>query len=157
MDNSNFAVRLVKGKIAETIFEQMFRETKNFTILGFGYEKVIPELVQQGYKENDKTLEIIKTAPDFAVIDKVKKEVKLVEVKYMKILDSSYVYNDVKRMKNSWNPSYLFVATQRGFYFGDVENVFKNKGEILLLDENMVSKELQDKFSKILIDFESDN
>jgi len=157
IDNSNFAIRLVKGKIAETIFEQMFRETKNFTILGFGYEKVIPELVQQGYKESEKTLEIIKTAPDFAVISKTQKEVKLVEVKYMKTLDYDFIYKDANRMKNSWNPSYLFVATQLGFYFGDVETVLKNNGDIPKLDERFVSKELQDKFCKILIDFEADN
>lgn len=159
MDNEIFARRLVKGKIAETIFEQMFRETKNFTILGFGYEKVLPELIQQGYKESDKTLEIIKTAPDFVVIDKIKKDVKLVEVKYLRHLKSIYVLNDVERMRDSWNPSYLFVATREGFYFGCAEEVFNNKGDMLSfpLSEDIIPKQTQERFRKILIDFEANN
>lgn len=69
MKNDNFARNLVKGKIAETIFAQMLRETRTFTVLEFGYEKIIPELVQQGYDENNIMLETLRTAPDFAVIN----------------------------------------------------------------------------------------
>jgi len=43
-----FSRNLVKGKIAETVFAQMLRSTGEFTVLEFGYEKIIPELVQQG-------------------------------------------------------------------------------------------------------------
>ncbi|MDE2096048.1 MAG: hypothetical protein KGL39_02265 [Patescibacteria group bacterium] len=35
---------LLKGKIAEVIFEQMFRDCGKFTILPFGYEKTVPEV-----------------------------------------------------------------------------------------------------------------
>ena len=157
MDNQSFAINLVKGKIAETIFEQMFRETKNFTILGFGYERVIPELVQRGYKENNETLEVIKTAPDFAVIDKIGKEVRLVEVKYMRTFNQEYIYKDAKRMTNSWNPSYLFIATQDGFYFDEVEAIFTNKGKIPLLDEKIIPRDIQERFRKILVAFEANN
>ena len=38
MNNVLFARNLVKGKIAETIFAQMLRETNQFTVLEFGYE-----------------------------------------------------------------------------------------------------------------------
>ena len=50
--NITFARNLVKGKIAETIFAQMLRGAKDFTILEFGYEKIVPELVQNDYEEN---------------------------------------------------------------------------------------------------------
>jgi hypothetical protein len=69
----SFARNLVKGKIAETIFAQMLRETKQFTVLEFGYEKIVPELVQQGYSENNGLVETLRTAPDFAVINKDRK------------------------------------------------------------------------------------
>ena len=39
--NITFARNLVKGKIAEAIFAQMLRETKEFTVLEFGYEKIV--------------------------------------------------------------------------------------------------------------------
>ena len=54
MKDIKFTESLVKGKIAETIFEQMLRSAKFkngsmkghhvFTVLHFGYEHVLPEL-----------------------------------------------------------------------------------------------------------------
>jgi len=41
-----FIKDLVKGKIAEIIFEQMFRESGRYTILHSGYEYTLPELAQ---------------------------------------------------------------------------------------------------------------
>ncbi len=88
MSNVDFTRQLVKGKIAETIFSQMFRESGNFTVLEFGYEKIIPEMIQNGYNENNPMIETLKTAPDFAVIDRDNRQVKLIEVKYQRILSS---------------------------------------------------------------------
>jgi len=126
MDNILFARNLVKGKIAETIFAQMLRETKEFTVLEFGYEKVIPELIQQGYNEKNVMIETLKTAPDFAVINQKTKAVKLIEVKYMWSLNNENILNYAKRMHQSWNPSYLFIATLEGFYFDEINYIIKN-------------------------------
>jgi hypothetical protein len=41
-DPVNFSKNLVKGRIAETLFEQMLRDAGCFTILSFGYEQIIP-------------------------------------------------------------------------------------------------------------------
>nr|HPR10636.1 hypothetical protein [Candidatus Saccharibacteria bacterium] len=107
----------MKGKIAETIFAQMLRETGQFTVLEFGYEKIIPDLVGQGYEENDALVETLRTAPDFAVIDHNSRSVHLVEVKYMRVINAAYVLKDAERMHKAWNPSYLFIASLQGFYF----------------------------------------
>ena len=155
--NITFARNLVKGKIAETIFAQMLRETKEFTVLEFGYEKIVPELVQSGYDENKGTLEILRTSPDFAVINKITKEVRLIEVKYLHHLDKEYVYRYASRMAESWNPSFLFLATQDRFYFGEVGDITEKKGEILPLNYPQISKEIQEEYLKILRDFEANN
>lgn len=157
MDNIQFARNLVKGKIAETVFAQMLRETKTFTVLEFGYEKVIPELVQQGYDEKNITLETLRTAPDFAVINQQTKEVRLIEVKYLHTLSSNYVLQYAKRMSESWNPSYLFIATLDGFYFDEIDKIIKNNGQIAKLDHPQIPQSLQDKYLQILIDFEGKN
>lgn len=157
MDNIDFAKRLVKGKIAETIFAQMYRETHSFTVLEFGYEKLIPELVQQGYDENNKMLETLRTAPDFAVIDQETKEVKLIEVKYLRYLNPKFVLMDAERMHKSWNPSYLFIATLDGFYFDEINEIIKNNGNISQLEHPQISKEIQSQYLQILIDFEGGN
>jgi hypothetical protein len=144
----------VKGKIAETVFAQMYRSTRKFTVLEFGYEKVIPELVQQGYTEKNIMIETLRTAPDFAVINRGTREVKLIEVKYMKSLNFGYVLNDAKRMSESWNPSYLFVATMDGFYFDEINKIIEKNGEIDQLHDNQIPKEIQEQYLGIIRDFE---
>ena len=157
MKNDNFARNLVKGKIAETIFAQMLRETRTFTVLEFGYEKIIPELVQQGYDENNIMLETLRTAPDFAVINQQTKEVRLIEVKYMRSLNLNYVLRDAERMSESWNPSYLFIATLVGFYFDEINKITENNGEISQLEHPQITKEIQARYLQILKDFEGRN
>ncbi len=150
----NFARNLVKGKIAETIFAQMLRETKEFTVLEFGYEKIIPELIQHGYKENNIMIETLKTAPDFAVINRKTREVKLIEVKYMYTLNYGNILKYAKRMSQSWNPSYLFIASLDGFYFDEINKIIKNKGRIEPLEHPQISEEIKNGYLKILKDFE---
>jgi hypothetical protein len=157
MDSIIFAKNLVKGKIAETIFAQMHREAGDFTVLEFGYEKIIPDLIQQGYRENNDMIETLRTAPDFAVIDRKTRNVKLIEVKYMRNLNESYVLEDANRMSKAWNPSYLFVATLDGFYFDEIETIIKNNGKITKLVHSKISEELQGKYLQILKDFEGKN
>ena len=157
MNNILFARNLVKGKIAETVFAQMLRETKKFTILEFGYEKVIPEFIQQGYDEKNAMIETLKTAPDFAVINQETKKVKLIEVKYMKNLNKNFVLKHATRMNKSWNPSYLFVATQEGFFFDEISNIVNNKGNIQIFSYGQIPEDIQEKYLKILKDFEANN
>ena len=88
----SFARNLVKGKIAETVFAQMLRSIGQFTVLEFGYEKIIPELVGRGKGENDEMVEALRTAPDFAIINNKTKKVHLIEVKYRKSFSNSVVF-----------------------------------------------------------------
>ena len=157
MNNVSFARNLVKGKIAETIFAQMLRETNQFTVLEFGYEKLVPELVQQGYNENYGLIETLRSAPDFAVINKSKKEVRLIEVKYQKHISLDFTLTAAKRMHASWNPSYLFIATLDGFYFDEIGKIIERNGEIRQLRHPFISDEIQSRYLQILRDFEQDN
>lgn len=157
MNNVIFARNLVKGKIAETIFAQMLREAKTFTVLEFGYEKVIPELIQQGYDEESVMLKTLRIAPDFAVINQQTKEVRLIEVKYMRSLNINYVLKDARRMSESWNPSYLFIATLDGFYSDEINKIIKNNGKIAELEHPQITKDIQLKYLQILKDFEGKN
>lgn len=153
----SFARNLVKGKIAETIFAQMLRETKQFTVLEFGYEKIVPELVQQGYSENNGLIETLRTAPDFAVINKEKREVRLVEVKYRKQYNREDTLKIAQRMHATWNPSYLFLATLDGFYFDEVAKIVDREGEIRPLQHPFISSETQQRYLQLLVDFEAEN
>lgn len=157
--NDKFSRNLVKGKITETVFAQMLRETNEFIVIDFGYEKVVPNLVQNGYSYDEKsgTIETLRTAPDFAVINQKTKEVSLIEVKYMHFLSKENIYDAAARMHQSWNPSYLFIATQDGFYFDEINNIVEHEGSISPLKHPQIPPEIVDRYLQILKDFEGDN
>jgi len=56
-------------------------------------------------------------------------------------------------MHESWNPSYLFIATLDGFYFDEISTILKNDGNISSLQE--ISWDLQQEYLQILKDFEN--
>jgi len=154
MNTAKFSRDLVKGRIAETVFEQMYRDTGNFTVLEFGYEKIVPELVQGGYHERDDIVETLRNAPDFAVIDNRKKHVRLIEVKYRRRFLSEETLATAERMQKTWNPSYLFIATLSGFYFDSIEYIIQRNGFITPLSDDEIPKDIQEKYLAVLQEFE---
>ncbi|MDP3999051.1 MAG: hypothetical protein Q8P76_00450 [bacterium] len=153
-DPINFSRKLVKGRIAEMIFEQMLRDTGGFTILAFGYESVLPELAHRQHDMNaEETMEIIRRAPDFAVINNSSHDVHLIEVKYMMRPRTEWILRDAKRMYESWKPSYLFLATPEGFFFDMASIIVEKKGIISPLVHPQIPKELQIKYTALLNEF----
>ena len=154
MTDTTFSQNLIKGKVAEMIFEQMLRDAGGFTVLGFGYEKILPELARrQDSVEAERTMEIIRRAPDFAVIKHDNNKVYLIEVKYMRALKEHWVKSAAEKMLASWDPSYLFIATPDGFYFDAAKKVTENEGRIDPLNNESISQELQDSYLKVLKTF----
>ena len=152
-DNLSFTKNLVKGRIAETVFAQMFRDSGRYTVLEFGYEKVVPQLIGRNYDHDNPVIESLRVAPDFAVINQDTKEVRLIEVKYRKRLDPNDVFDCAQKMHASWNPSYLFIATLDGFYFDSISKIMLENGKISALDE--ISADVQSQYLRILFDFEN--
>lgn len=157
MDKIKFTRNLVKGRIAETIFSQMLRDAEVFTVLEFGYEKIIPDLVAQKYDHDSTLIETLRVAPDFAVINQVTKEVRLVEVKYRRSINETDILERARKMHASWNPSFLFVASLDGFYFDEVNAIINNNGKISPLEHPQIPTETQREYLQILRDFEEDN
>ncbi len=150
-DPIGFSRKLVKGRIAETLFEQMLRDAGTFTILAFGYENVLPELAnRQRDIQAEETMEIIRRAPDFAVINNKTHEVHLIEVKYMMNPNSTWILRDAKRMYECWRPSYLFLATPEGFFFDKVSRICEREGAIDKFVHPQISEDLQAKYVQLL-------
>lgn len=151
----NFIKQLVKGKIAEIIFEQMFGESRKFTILRSGYEYTLPELAQyQHLGEVQAVIENIRNAPDFVLISQDKKEVHLIEVKYQRVLNRKRVKEIAEEILKTWSPSWLFVATLDNFYFEPCHTILNNNGNIKPLYETWVDFEVQKDYLKLLNEFE---
>jgi Holliday junction resolvase-like predicted endonuclease len=155
MYNIPFTQRLIKGKIAELIFAQMVRSIPDHTILAFGYENTLPSLAQMHPKNQstEKTIEVIKTAPDFTIINHSKNEVHLVEVKYMGTITKSKVMSASKKIQKSWKKAALFVASPDGFYFDTVEDIIKNKGVISEFKHPKIKPKTQAQYLELLNEF----
>lgn len=155
MNNIHFTHELIKGKIAELIFAQMIRSIPDYTILEFGYEKTLPSLAQMHPKSPStaKTMEIIKTAPDFTIINHKSHEVHLIEVKYMNKVSNSRALQAAKNIRKSWKKAALFVASPDGFYFDTVEEVIKNKGVLSEFKHPLITKKAQSEYLELLNEF----
>lgn len=151
----NFSKQLVKGRIAETLFEQMLRDAGGFTILAFGYENILPELAHRQHDlQAEETMEIIRRAPDFAVIDNKSHEVHLIEVKYRNHYSDDANLKISQRMLESWKPSYLFMATPEGFYFDKVIDIVDRGGRMNQFNAfQHITEDLQKKYLNLLNQF----
>lgn len=149
----DFSKQLIKGKIAELIFEQMFRRVSGYTVIPFGYESIIPELIQYAEKEDRNGLiENIRNAPDFALISHDPKQVLLVEVKYRAVMDMEQARRTAKRICEQWKLAWIFYATPEGFYFdfcADLEHL----KTLTPLDEKIIPLETQREYVQLLKDF----
>lgn len=150
----NFSRQLIKGKIAETIFEEMFRVSEEFTIMPLGYERTTPILAQyQHHAQIKEVLANIRSAPDFALISQNKSQVFLVEVKYRNEFTKEDILEIAKETVTRWNPCYLFVASKDNFYFSPCNSIINDNGEIETLNENWINKDTQQAYLSLLKEF----
>jgi len=150
----NFSHKLIKGKITEMVFEQMFRAMGKFTVIPFGYESTLPEIAQNSQQiKYQFVLEQIRTAPDFAIVSHDKTEVFLVEVKYFNNHTNQEIYKIAEKIHSRWKVVWLFMATPQGFFFDSCSKIIKKNGKMQKLDISWINQELQDSFLQILKDF----
>lgn len=158
MENRHFTEDLIKGRIAETIFEQMFRESGKFTILKFGYENTTPELAQFQHRlKNRKVLDKIRHAPDFLIINEDKTGAYFVEVKFRSKIHKSEIKDIAQQVLNQADPSWLFVATPEGFFFDPCNTIINNNGIINELKESWAPIGVQHEYLELLNRFEVKN
>ncbi|MDZ4668463.1 MAG: hypothetical protein SGJ00_11360 [bacterium] len=149
-----FSEQLIKGKIAELIFSQMFRNSGKFTVIPFGYENTFPEIAQYANLARDKdAVEIIRNAPDFALVSHDKKEVYLVEVKYRSILTEKYVCEMAEKIQSRWKSVHLFIITPDGFYFGNCAEIINKNGNILKINHEWINELEQVQYLKLINEF----
>jgi hypothetical protein len=147
---NTFENRLIKGKIAETIFEMMFRETEKFTVLHFGYEYTHSILAQyRNMVTMQKVLDTVSKAPDFILLTENKQQPYIVEVKYRAHRKKEELVEIANQIVKNWEIAWIFLVSKDGFYFNPVHTVLNNSGEMEPLPTKWVAKEIQDKYLKL--------
>lgn len=151
----SFSRDLLKGKIAEVIFEQMFRDCGKFTILPFGYEKTVPEVAQyQHVLEVQQVLDNIRHAPDFIIINQDRTQVYLVEIKYRHTTSPQEIKKIAEQVREHWTVAWLFLATPEGFYFDPINRIIASGGKIPPLAPSWIDANTQKHYLSLLMEFE---
>lgn len=154
MNNIKFTHELIKGKIAEIIFEQMIHNTKGYTVLEFGYEKVVHQLAKAPKSEDAKAMiEIVRKAPDYAIVNEDTHNVTLVEIKYMAKRTNGKVNAIAKEIEKSWRHAALFIATPDGFFFDQVDTIIANQGAIKPFHHAKIQPKLIEQYLAMLNEF----
>jgi hypothetical protein len=149
----DFSKQLIKGKIAEMVFDQMFRKVGVYTVIPFGYEAIIPELMQYAdQSEQRELINNIRSAPDFALVQHSPKQVMLIEVKYRSKIDMLEIQRTAGYIQIRWKLVWLFVATPEGFYLDSCADIAE-QGRLTPLEPDMVPQEVQDEFLALIRDF----
>jgi len=149
-----FARDLIKGKIAETIFELMFREEGRFTVIPIGYEHTMPELIQckQQHTHVQHVLDNLRDAPDFALISQDKSQVYLVECKYRSQIYMEEIRETCSKIHEKYSPCFLFVVTKKGFFYENCRNILSLE-TMTPLSGDLMSVHLQVKYLSLLNEF----
>ena len=151
--NQDFAKNFIKGKIGEIIFDEMFREEGEFTVIPFGYDRTLPELAQYAKEaEYQQVIDNIRSAPDFALVSRDKTQVFLIEVKYRTKIDIEELKKVAEKIEEKWHLVWMFVCTPEKFYFNRT-NVITEKNMLYPLSESWICKESQEKYLKLLNEF----
>jgi hypothetical protein len=152
MSNIDFSKQLIKGRVAENIFELMFRETGKYDILQLGYEHIAPELAQYQHLASAKQMyENIRHIPDFVLISNDKKDIYFVEVKYRTHPSDQENLQIVEDILKHYNFVFIFLATPEKFYFDMCEVIKEHGGKMNELKS--VDYEIQEKYRKLLLEF----
>jgi Holliday junction resolvase-like predicted endonuclease len=150
----DFSKQLIKGRICEQVFNRMFIKEEKYTVIPFGYENIVPEIMQYANSANNYgLLDNVRNAPDFALISHEKNEVFLVEVKYRSYIQEDKLKDIAEKIQDKWKQAILFLATPQGFYFDLCSDIIVNDGKIRPLGKNWVSEEIQEEYLKLLKEF----
>lgn len=153
LTHPDWSKKLIKGKVTELIFEQMFRKVGHFTVIPFGYESTQPELMQYAHKAKyPEVLDIIRSSPDFVLVSHNKEEVFLVEVKYHNIFNLDQIMEEAKKVQERWRLVRIFVATPKGFYFDSCKNILEQR-QISVLKSEWIDNQTQTEYLSLLNQF----
>jgi hypothetical protein len=151
----DFIKRLIKGKIAEIIFQHMLSDAGFAAVIPFGYEHCTPLLAQyQHLIETQAELVNIRTSPDYLLIKNDNTRVALVDVKYRSRMNNARTLQLAQLTCKRWDTAWLFLATPDGFYMGLCRDIIHAKGAIDPLDISLIGQHLQQQYLTLLRDFE---
>lgn len=131
--------QVLKGRIAECLVNELLRACHN-KVYRFGYESVLQNLTQleQTFQNNTETAEIIRSIPDFVVVNKEGKPF-FIEVKFRTCKNSNFWFKNefdkIKQILHYWNAILILVTTEKPYFRVYDESLFdQGKPDLIPLE-----------------------
>jgi hypothetical protein len=145
--------RDVESAIVLSLVTSMFREA-NHTVIPLKQADAATQLAAHAHHlPVRKILSNLDQAPDLAIIGSKASECTVIEVVYAKVLDPTLISDRAHRILRRWDPSALLVVTHTGFHFAASQKAKVVNGHLPALTEKIVSRELQNKYHDLLMDY----
>jgi len=156
MNQENFGESMLKGRMAETLFEELLKESGNI-VYRFGYEALVQNLIQLDarFDRYGEIGEKIRAIPDFIVIDKIGKP-SFVEVKFR--WRPELHENDKKkfeRVAKYWGARMVLINCWEQPYFRISEPPYFKNNQLILkpllgVTEWKINKEVYAKYEELV-------
>lgn len=130
-ENNNYAEGMLKGRMAETLVEELLRKCGN-KVYRFGYEAILQNLTQlkEGFDRHSEVGEQIRAIPDLVVVDK-DGNTDLVEVKFRwSPTLHEKDFDRLERIKNYWGSKVIFVNCSEKPYFRITVSPYIENGKL---------------------------
>lgn len=132
----NFIESMLKGRMAETLVEELLRQSGNI-VYRFGYEAIVQNLAQSAgnFDRQSEVGEKIRSIPDFIVVDK-KGKPEFVEVKFRWKSEVVFEkdYKLFEKIEKFWAAKLIFVSCWQQPYFRIAEPPYFDKNKKLRLE-----------------------
>lgn len=157
----NFVSGLARSRVAQTIFEQMFRQTFGYHVYPSGYEVLFADSALQSVEKSTSSaaFEQVRVMPDFRINPKNKPhELMWVEVKFRSRLNYQEVRNTAQTLDRYYHGSHLFIATLDNFFMSPCERIITMRQILPLLESeiaqnlNTVQKDNINRYHETLLD-----
>jgi len=151
---TTFASNVVKGRIAETLVEEMFKKS-GYQVYRFGYEAILQNISQINTDiKNSETKEKIRSIPDFVVVSP-KGSIQLIEVKYSS--DGKLRKDQLQKYLKFWTEARILLVTSKEPHFkiSYIRNFMKD-GKLYPLEKDRfttIDPEIMKGFSKIVKEY----
>lgn len=153
-EEKNFPENMLKGRMAETLVEELLKKSGN-TVYRFGYEAIVQNLTQikKSFDLHNDAGERIRAIPDFIIVDD-KGEPTFVEVKFRwngQLHESDRIR--LKKIGEFWKAKIIFVNTTNKPYF-QISNPKYIDGDGKLISRPLLEETGLKINSKLYADFE---
>lgn len=148
--DSRFTEGMIKGRIAETLIEELFLSLK-YNVFRYGMENTVPGIMELLKGVRSDVANDIRRMPDFVVQHKENKNVYFIEVKFRK--DESFNIND-KSLKNyPYENAYFIIVSKKHIKCITYEELKAGK-EVSPKSQNYLGKRKEFELDKeVIIEF----